>query len=80
MSGYLYFDKTGVPEIDAIGDALKVAGSGYHNTDSWGDPNDWREDKKSYLQLIQDALNNAASAMRKTPEAPIKYHPYPPPY
>ena len=35
MSGYLYFTKLGVLEIDSIGEELESAGHAFHNTSEW---------------------------------------------
>jgi len=62
MSGYLHFDKTGNSFIDAISDEIENAGDAYHHTSDWCEAS-WREDKKSYLEAIQDALNKAAKEL-----------------
>jgi hypothetical protein len=40
VSGYLHFDETGCPEIDAILGALTHAGNAYHHTMDWSDDDD----------------------------------------
>jgi len=62
MSGYLHFKKTGDEKVDAIVSILNDAGNGYHHTDGWGEELDYY-DGKSYHELIQEALNNAADKL-----------------
>ena len=65
MSGYIHLEATGVEVIDTIAIRLEMAGNGYHHTESWGESCEWRDDKKSYLDLIQDALNAAALEIKR---------------
>jgi hypothetical protein len=62
---YISFGETGVPEIDLILKCIAAAGKGYHNIEGW---NDRREDTEaSYVDLIQEAANRAAKAMKSAP-------------
>lgn len=73
MSGYLHFQKTGVKSIDNIAGALRNAGNAFHHTDQWGETIDWLTTPQSYIEIIQQALNEAALAQATpgwTKEAP----------
>lgn len=60
MNAYYYcFNKTGDVDIDKILSAVASAGKGCHHTDGWNDKVDWLSGK-SYIDLIQEAANNAA--------------------
>lgn len=65
MSGYCFFKNTGVKEIDDILDVIHNAGNAYHSTEYWGDESDYRDDGKSYIDLIQDAANDAAERIKR---------------
>lgn len=65
MSGYLNFKRTGVECIDAIIDELEYAGTSYHNTAYW-DEEPFAQPGKTHIELIQEALNNAAQQLSKT--------------
>jgi len=62
MSGYLHFNKTGIKEIDEIIEQLEDAGTAFHHTSDWSEECPYTTDKKSHLQLIQEALDGAANA------------------
>ncbi|MCK5612541.1 hypothetical protein KAR91_62295 [Candidatus Pacearchaeota archaeon] len=66
MSGYLYFNKTGNAHIDKILSVLEGAGNAYHHTSEWDDEQD-SLNGKSYLDLIQDAADDAAKALAPPP-------------
>lgn len=57
MSGYLYFNETGCPEIDAILAALTHAGGMYHQTVDWLEVD---EEGFSQRDRIQMAAGEAA--------------------
>lgn len=57
MSGYLYFNTTGVKSIDSIANKITQAGNCYHHTEFWGEESD---DGKSPIDHIQDAIDDAA--------------------
>ena len=70
MNAYYYsFERTGVPEVDAILSALAWAGKGMHSTQNWSDaeynlgygPFDAG---LSYVDVIQAAANEAAGRIR----------------
>jgi len=61
VSGYLWFNGTGVKEIDTILDELHNAGNSYHHTESWGETTDWQP--RSHIDLIQEAANRAGEAL-----------------
>jgi hypothetical protein len=66
MSGYLYFDETGCPEIDAILAALTHAGNMYHQTVDW--TVDWTNvdgDGFSERDRIQMAAVEAAAEIER---------------
>src|SRR5690606_14490335 len=66
---YYSFERTGVPEVDAILSALAWAGKGMHSTQNWSDaeynfgygPFDAG---LSYVDVIQAAANEAAERIR----------------
>jgi len=60
---YFGFEGTGARPIDEILSAIAVAGKGYHHTEGWSEPADWRDDGKSYADLIQDAADAAAAEL-----------------
>ena len=62
VSAYYYsFDLTGCDPVDGILRQVAAAGKAYHNTDCWADEQpDYMEDKRSYVDRIQDAANEAA--------------------
>lgn len=60
MSGYLHFECTENDKIDAIVRILNRAGDAFHHTESWHDEMDYMGGK-TYHELIQEALNNAAA-------------------
>lgn len=68
MSGYLSFNRTGHPEVDAILSQIEDAGDGYHHTEYWGDELYWHPDKKSYLDLIDEKIDLAKIALDKAKE------------
>lgn len=58
LNGYYYgFTSTGNDAVDAILEAVAIAGHGSHHTDGWND-NDG--DGPSYAERIQHAANEAA--------------------
>lgn len=61
MSGYLWFTRTNVPEIDEIINQLEYAGDSYHHTAQWDDEA-WGVPGKTHRELIQEALEKAANA------------------
>ena len=70
MDAYYYsFDRTGVPQVDAILSALAYAGKGLHSTEDWGD-GEYNAGYgpftagQSYVEVIQAAANEAADALR----------------
>lgn len=65
MSGYLSFNRTGHPEVDAILSAIEDAGDGYHHTSQWGDEIYWRDDKKSYMDIIDEKIDSARITLSK---------------
>lgn len=64
MSGYLFFDKTEVSEIDDILEAIENAGHAYHHTDCWNDEPEYG-DRKSCVEHIFEASQKAASAIKE---------------
>ena len=67
MDAYYYgFKETGVREIDEILSAVACAGKGYHHTEDWNDISEY--DKRSPVDRIQDAANNAAKTLTKAKE------------
>lgn len=67
MSGYLNFYPTGNEKIDAIVSLLNEAGNAYHHTDGWHEEIDYYGGK-SYCDLLQEALNNAAKVKARSPK------------
>ncbi len=65
MSGYLWFARTNVPEIDEIIDQLEYAGNSYHHTSQW-DEEPFAFPGKSHMDLIQEALDKAAKQLSKS--------------
>lgn len=65
MSGYLSFNRTGHPEVDTILDAIETAGDAYHHTSQWGDECSWQDDKKSYIDIIDEKIDLARIALSK---------------
>ena len=63
MSGYLFFNKTDVPEIDAISNELTNSGNAFHNTDMWIEETDWHP--KSCVDAIQETLDMAAKELKQ---------------
>lgn len=62
MDAYYYgFTPTGMRCIDEILSAIACAGKAYHHTDRWNDSDDG---EPSYAELIQEAANRAAEALR----------------
>lgn len=61
MSGYLAFNRTGNIKVDAILDLIENAGDAFHHTSEWNEPIEW-EDNKSYIDLIDEAINNVAAS------------------
>lgn len=62
MSGYLRFNSTGIPALDALMGEIESAGDAYHHTGSWGDA-EW-DGGPSHIERIQKALDDAAAAFR----------------
>lgn len=60
---YFTLHATGVPEIDAILEAIAAAGKSYHHTADWG--GGVIGDAPSVVQPIQEAANRAAEAWRR---------------
>lgn len=60
---YFSFEPTGVEAIDRILCSVSSAGKAYHHTESWGEPID-RKSATSYVDLIQQAANEAADKLR----------------
>lgn len=58
MSGYLFYDSTGIEAVDKIAEMLHEAGNASHCTSGWQE-ND--EDEGSLNDKIQDTLNDCAS-------------------
>jgi hypothetical protein len=89
MDAYYYgFDRTGVPEVDAILSALAWAGKCLHSTADWDDP-EYNlgcgpfDAGQSYIEVIQAAANEAAERIRalhpregNTTELPQKENAY----
>lgn len=61
MSGYLWFTRTNVPEIDEIIEQLEDAGNAYHHTAYWDEETLLQPDK-THRELIQESLEKAANA------------------
>ncbi len=58
MSGYLgNLHRTGDAKFDAVLDMIERAGDMYHNTSQWQDDNDWLEDKRSCIDLINEKID-----------------------
>lgn len=69
MSGYLTgLNRTGNEFVDAIIDEIEDAGNSYHHTEYWGDSIDWREDKRSYIERINDAIDIASKNLAHNPK------------
>lgn len=64
MSGYLYFQSSGVAEVDHILSALESAGTMFHHTEQWGESCGalvrGGHRGESPLEWIQNAANDAA--------------------
>ncbi len=58
---YVYFDATGVAEVDAVLEALANACHGSHHTECWRD--DYFKDGETQEKRIQDAANASAKAV-----------------
>jgi hypothetical protein len=56
---YRTFTPTGCDAVDAILEAIALAGKAFHNTSEWYD-GEYNGTGKSYWQLIQEAADNAA--------------------
>lgn len=63
-SYYFGFDATGVGVVDRILEAVCRAGKAYHSTEMWNDP--WDNTEPSERDLIQNAANASAAAIRAT--------------
>jgi hypothetical protein len=63
---YFGFDSTGNEIIDNILQEICRAGKAYHNTGQWNKENEYSEDKRSYVERIQDAANIAAKALSES--------------
>ena len=59
MSGYLFFRKTGVKEIDKILSKLEEAGHAYHHTSQWQE--EGYSGEPSYVDQIQKVADDAAN-------------------
>jgi len=72
MSGYVYFEKTGVKEIDLILERVYSASRAYHHTSEWIEPCDESKGKNSenYVDRIQQAANEAAIAWKTLQSKP----------
>ena len=64
MSGYIFLNRTGVPAIDDICEALECAGNAYHHTEQWCDDGQYG-DPRSEMQKIQEVIDRAADAWRQ---------------
>lgn len=63
MRAYFHeFTPTGVDAVDAVLEAIALAGKGYHYTGDWTDADQYGPD--GYWSLIQLVANNAAGAFR----------------
>lgn len=60
---YHTFTPTGVDEIDAILEAVAMAGKSYHSTEMWDEAEHHGED--GYWGLIQRRANKAAEKIRR---------------
>lgn len=66
LDAYHYgFAATGVREIDEILSAVACAGKSYHHTEYWSDA---PGGEPSYVELIQEAADRAASAIQALKE------------
>lgn len=66
MDGYyISFEGTGSRLIDLILSAIAVAGKGYHHTEGWNEPAYGADEGASYVDLIQDAADDAATEIRQ---------------
>ena len=61
---YFCFTPTGVDAVDAILEAVAIAGKAYHHTDQWDQDTG---DGVSYAGAIQKAADEAAAFVRKQP-------------
>ena len=62
MNAYYYsFSPTGVDAVDAILEAVAIAGKAYHHTDQWGEDTG---DGVSYAGAIQQAADKAAKYLK----------------
>lgn len=68
MAGYLQFDKTGVPEVDAILEELRQAGDAYHHTSQWGDEPAFGDMTITHFDRIQSAADRCASSIKSLRE------------
>jgi hypothetical protein len=59
MSGYLRFNRTGNEKFDAVLDRIEEAGDCYHHTSQWNEDISYREDGKSCIDLINEAIDAA---------------------
>ena len=67
MSGYLGgLHRTGNKIVDAIIDEIEKAGDSFHNTNQWQDNIDWREDKRSCIERINEKIDIAAIQLKDT--------------
>jgi hypothetical protein len=64
---YHEFKPTGDDRIDAILEAIALAGKAYHNTSDWNDAEEYGED--GYWAFIQRRADEAARSIRRTGEA-----------
>src|SRR5690606_22026641 len=59
---YHTFTPTGCDAVDAILEAIALAGKAYHCTDQWDEPSEYgNESSPCYWDLIQQAADKAAS-------------------
>lgn len=62
MRAYFHtFTPTGVDAVDAILEAIAMAGKSYHNTIDWGDAD--HLGPNGYWDLIQQRANEAAASL-----------------
>jgi hypothetical protein len=64
MSGYIFFKRTKVKEIDELLASIEDAGHAYHHTDYWNDEQEWR-DGKTCIERIFEKAQIAANKIKE---------------
>ena len=64
MSGYIFFERTGVKEVDELLGEIESAGSSYHSTSQWNDENEYG-DKKTCIERIFEKAQKIAHVIEE---------------